>query len=278
MAISNTAEPTRGVLYVAAEEDKYVEEAFLSADSIKERFPDLSICLFTDRPSHPLCSTDRFDRVERTSDVSDFHLGRLRGSGPRWSEGLLGRLLCLRRTPYDYTLHIDTDTQVVTDELGALFTVLDDIDVAMVETSIDDSYSRFEFGRPMFNGGLVLYRRNELTWVWLREWAALSERNLRWAGLTPLPRLGMLSHLSDDQVRRDLMRNDQLSLAEILSPEVNKFGLKLRVLDYSWNYRGSRLPERNLTPPRILHLPRERVTDYASRLEGAIHWALVRMS
>jgi len=262
----------RGVVYVATQVDNYVEDAFLSADSIKERYPDLSITLFTDRLSHPLCATDRFDHVECAAEVPDFHLGTVVDHAPRWSEGQLSRLLSLRRTPYRQTLHLDTDTKLVTDELMSLFDLLDDIDVGMTECSMDDSYSRLEYGRPMFNAGLILYRRNDLTWDWLQEWAELSERNFRWASANPLPRLASLRHLSDEGIRRKLMCMDQISLVEILSPETNKFNLKLKILDGSWLYRGSQLQEQKATP-RILHIRRSDL-----ELENAIHRALARMS
>ena len=95
----------RGIVYVATKNDRYVEEAFLSAESVKQRFPDLSITLFTDAPRHALCTTDRFDCVEMIEGVT--------GLASPWAEGQLNRLRCLPRTPYARTLHLDTDTEYV---------------------------------------------------------------------------------------------------------------------------------------------------------------------
>jgi hypothetical protein len=257
-----------GILYAATKKERYIEEAFLSADSVKQRYPDLSITLFTDHVDHKLCNTDRFDIVLAAPSTN--------GIEAEWSDGQLRRLLCLRNTPYQYTLHLDTDTQIVTNELMSLFDVLDSVDVAMVETAIDISSSRILFGRPMFSAGFVLYRRNQLTWDWLAEWASLSERNFRWASKRPLPRFSMLRHIPDEETRRNLLGMDQISLVEILSPEVNKFGLKLKILDFSWNYTGSRLAENNHGSPRILHLPRQKAVTHASELEAAMQRALVR--
>jgi hypothetical protein len=254
----------RGIVYVAVKQDRYVEEAFLSADSVKQRFPSLSITLFTDRPRHALCATDRFDAIEEISSLSGF--------ASSWAEGLLSRARCLRRTPYARTLHIDTDTRVLTEELPALFDILDDIDVAMVETAVDDSYSRQHFGRRMFNGGLVLYRRNERIWAWLEAWAAASEQNFHLASQTPLPPVPILSHVAAEDVRRRLLFNDQISLVEILSPEVNRFDLALKILDYSWNHRGSRLPGNNRAPVRILHAPALKGLTHADILSVAFTW------
>jgi len=253
-----------GVLYVAVKQDRYVEEAFLSADSVKQRFPELPITLFTDRPKHALCATDRFDAVEAISSASGF--------GSVWAEGLLSRARCLVRTPYARTLHIDTDTRVITEELPALFAVLDEFDVAMVEAATDDSYSRYHFGRRMFNGGLALYRRNEPVWAWLAAWAQASEENFRLAGQTPLPPVPSLSHVAAEDVRRRLLFNDQISLVEMLSPEVNRFSLAVWTLDYSWNHRGSRLPANNRAPVRILHAPALKALTHADILAVAFAW------
>jgi len=253
-----------GVLYVAVKQDRYVEEAFLSADSVKQRFPSLSITLFTDRPGHPLCAIDRFDTVEAITSASGF--------GSLWAEGLLSRAQCLRRTPYARTLHIDTDTRLITEELPALFDVLGDFDVALAETATDDSYSRYHFGRPMFNGGLVLYRRNERVWTWLEAWARASAANFRLAGETPLPPVPSLSHVAAEDVRRRLLFNDQISLVEMLSPEVNRFDLAVKTLDYSWNHRGSRLPANNRAPVRILHAPALKGLTHADILSVAFAW------
>lgn len=248
---------------MATKADRFVEEAFLSANSVKQRFPDLSVTLFTDLPAHALCGTEVFDAVEPIESV--------RGFASDWGEGLLDRVRCLQRTPYLRTLHLDTDTRVLTDELPGLFDLLDEIDVAMVETATDDSFSRQRYGKRMFNGGLVLYRRNEKTFNWLREWAAATERNLRLAGSMPLPPIAALVHIADERVRRHLLCNDQISLVEMLSPEVNKFDLKVRSLDYPWNHRGSRLAANNLSPVKILHSPALKPLTHADILSVAFH-------
>lgn len=267
-----------GIVYVATQQDRYVEEAFLSADSVKQRYPTLPITLFTDRLEHRLCNTDRFDTVAAAADVTRRLEGKVERVTSASLEGKLKRSLSLRLTPYQYTLSLDTETQVVTDGLMSLFDILDDVDVAMAETSIDDSYSRLQYGRPMFNTGVILYRRNQLTWDWLAEWAALVERNFSWISKEPLPRVASLRHVADEEMRRTLLGFDQVAMVEILSPEVNKFDLKFKTLDYSWNHRGSRLPERNLQAPRIMHAPRDKSTAHASALEAAIQRTLAKAS
>lgn len=109
-------------------------KVFLSAESVKRRFPDLSVTLFTDGPDHVLCATGCFNNVE--------HVESTPGISSVSAAGKLNRLRCLVRTPYARTLHLDTDTRVLTEELPWLFGRLDDVNVALVEKAIDDSYSR----------------------------------------------------------------------------------------------------------------------------------------
>ena len=237
-----------GVLYVATKADSYVEEAYRSAESVKRRYPSLPTTLFTDRPEHRQCSTAVFDRVE--------YAVRSYGVVSRWAEGQLNRLRCLPRTPYARTLHLDTDTLVLTSELPSLFDRLDRNEVAMVETTVDDSYARYHLGLPMFNAGVILYRRTPRVWRWLAEWAALSERNFRVAARAHLPAMPFVDHVPEEGVRRKLLCMDQTSLTEIFSPAVNRFGLVYEVLDSAWNYRGPMPTPGAGRPVHILHAPR----------------------
>jgi hypothetical protein len=254
---------SRGIVYSASIDDCYVEEAFLSAESVKRRYPFLPITLFTDRPQHPLCRTECFDSVLEIDGVN--------GLRP-WSAGQLNRLRCLTRTPYDLTLHLDTDTRIVTDGLLELFGILENADLAMAETAVDDSYSRITFGRRMFNAGLALFRRHDVTLEWLKRWGDLSERNFIAAVQTPLPSLPILDHVNDELIRRKLLGMDQISLVEILGPESNHTMLRIKVLDYSWNHRGSRLPQNNRVPPKILHLPMLKKTIAPDLLSVVERW------
>jgi hypothetical protein len=241
----NVSSLDRGIVYVATMDDRYVEEAFLSAETAKQRWPELPITLFTDRPELELCKMPCFDGVRPLAAAT--------GIGSPWAAGQLNRLRCLPQTPYARTLHLDTDTRVLTEDLPALFERLDKVDVAMIEALLDDSYSRKHCAKRMFNAGFVLYRRNEKVWEWLAAWAERSEQNFRLAGQPALPDIPSLRHISDEQIRRKLLYMDQTSLVEILSPETNAFNLDVEILDYSWNHRGSQDPVNNQEPVKILH-------------------------
>ena len=231
---------------------------------MRRRYPTLPIALFTDRPDHLLCQLDRFDTVTTIDSVS--------GLGSGWAEGQLNRLRCLPLTPYARTLHLDTDTRLLTPDLPWLFSLLEVNDAGLVEAVPDASFSRAQYGRPMFNAGVILYRNTSLMLECLAEWLALSDRNFRWASQTPLPPVGVLQHIADEQVRRRLMYMDQTSLAEILSPEVNTFGLALVTLAYPWNDRGSRDPANRRSPVKILHTPALKGLTHPDLMDLAFDW------
>jgi len=253
-----------GIIYVATRHDLFLEEAVISADSVKQLSNTFHITLFTDRPQHPLCGLGVFDHVETVESID------VAGS---WPSGLLNKVKSLAQSPYDHTLYLDTDTTVLTSELSLLFGLADSFDVGMAEALVDDSFSRKYFARPLFNTGVILYRKNSRTIRWLAEWTARSERNCRITRQVPLPATPELRHVADPRLRRKLLGNDQISLAPLLSPEINRCGLRVVTLDYSWNHRGSTLLERNRCPIRIRHWPRESKEVQAQNLSTAIHRA-----
>jgi hypothetical protein len=251
----------RGVVYVATGDLKYLEEAFLSAESVKRRLPGMSISIFTDRPTHELCASGVFDRVEPAPPAYGIVLG--------WARGQLARIRGLRRTPYRRTVHLDTDTLLTSGELPWLFDRLERIDVAFVEATPDDSVCRDELGRRMFNAGVIAYRSAPRVFAWLDAWDALSERNFRAAARVRLPALPFVEHIADEGTRRLLLCMDQTSLTELLSPEVNQFGLEVETLPNTWNFRGASEVDGQGRPIHIQHAPRPWLTSRQERVDAA---------
>ena len=81
----------------------------------------------------------------------------------------------------------------------------------------------------------------------------LTRRHHRWSGEKRLPKIECLKHVDDLNVRRRLLRMDQLSLAQFLSPECNVFDLKVESLDESWNLRRPRIGSRATQQVKIDH-------------------------
>jgi hypothetical protein len=163
----------RGLLYAACGA-KYVAEAVASRESARRVMPDVPAVLFTDDPG--AVAGGVFERVERCS-----------------GEGRVGHKLDpMRRSPFDKTLFIDSDTHVV-EELEDVFAVLDRFDVAVAFDSARWPYGERSLaeGRvprafPEYNSGVLGFRRSAETARWIERWIELYEEQAeRWPGFVP---------------------------------------------------------------------------------------------
>lgn len=240
-------EKSKGIVYVATKREKYVAEAFLSASSAKLQAPEIPITLFTNLVDSAFAGAPCFDQVISIDSIEGFDRS--------WSEGQLDRILCLPRSPYEYSLHLDSDTRVRSADIASVFSLLDDHDMAMIECSPDNSYSREQYGRPMFNCGFILYRNDDKVGELLAAWAELTSEYFTLAAGEEEPQIECLTHIPGQKLRRKLLFMDQVSMVQLLSPDTNRFDLDCLVLDESWNYRGSRSGRPAPSHIRVDHHP-----------------------
>lgn len=240
-------EPGEGVVYVATKDPRFVEEAALSAATMRRAAPAFPIWLYTDQTDCGLNALDVFDRVVPVETCTAY--------GDASCGAKIDRLNVLNDPPFDRCLQIDTDTRSRSEAIAGIFRFLDDVDIAMVECHPDSSISRGLYGRPMFNGGLVLFRRTDKTAALFAGWRDLADANFRAAEAADLSDVQAerpyLAHVAGMEDRRTLLRRDQLALAQFFSPEVNKFALTYAQLSEGWNFRGMG-PERRLPEPIII--------------------------
>jgi len=147
---------TQGIIYTAIGQ-KYVEEAKLSAKSVKKFCPSMNITLFTDTPDQVSCEFfDHILKIENTKSPTNQYM--------------IDRLNVLLKTPYDYTLALDTDTYIM-DDLSELFAILNRFNLALCHGHMRvDPYLKavqkkkalpeipYAFGTV--NGGLILYNKD----------------------------------------------------------------------------------------------------------------------
>lgn len=236
-----------GVVYVATRKQHYIAEAFLSANSVKDFSPDLGVTLYTDIPESPLARADCFDNV--------ISLETRRTYTSLWAEGQLDRIRSLVHSPYERTLHLDVDTRILTPEFIQLFDKLDSIDIAMVICQPDVSKCSQWTGLSMFNVGFILFRRNDKVIQLLEAWEDLTRRHFEMANMEVVPPVEYLEHIEDPERRRELLFMDQTSFVQLLSPDVNKFGVNLEILDEAWNFRGTGSGRKFEKPVKISHHP-----------------------
>lgn len=218
----------RGIIYVATQSDRYIEEAALSAESAKRHAPDLPVTLFTDRPAQPR-GIACFDNVVPIPGAI---------AGDARANAMINRFTGLERTPYERTLYLDTDARVVSSDVAALFGLLDEYDLALVEDAPGTSDAMGHTGRRMFNCGVILYRRSAAP-AWLAPWKATALRNLALAQETPPPMIAETAAVADPAVRRWLLEVDKIALLSVLPPDRPQTLARVHILDNAWNYRGA---------------------------------------
>lgn len=236
-----------GMVYVATRRPQYVAEAFLSAHSARDFAPDLPITLYTDLPQLPFARSPCFSNV--------VPLETRRSYKSLWAEGQLDRIRSLRNSPYDYTLHLDSDTRVLTPEFMGLFDRLDEIDIGMAICQPDVSRCAQLSGLSMFNVGFILFRKSGPVMDLLEGWENLTRQNFELGNSEVPPRTGVTGHIDDPEIRRELLFMDQTSFVQLLSPDTNQFDVRCGIMDESWNFRGTGQGRTFDQPVRISHHP-----------------------
>ena len=146
-----------GVLYTAIGEN-YIQQAKLSAKSIKRFTREIEIACFTDQPQVAEC--EYFDQIIPVEKIER----------PR-KLYMLDRLMNLSKTPYINTLALDTDTYVLED-ISELFYILNQFDLAMCHghnriarykkaMEANQISADIPYAFSPLQGGLILFKRNQ---------------------------------------------------------------------------------------------------------------------
>jgi hypothetical protein len=157
-----------GVVYIATE-GRHLDDARVSAASLKAIHPDLPVALYSDRPAAAGC----FDRVIVVGDLASN----------------LDKARCLVRSPFERTLYLDADTFVCGD-LSGVFAVLDRFDLAAAHdlvrlppTHARDPWKAETAGIPaafcQLNGGVIAFRKCPRVDRFLADWTLRHERDRR---------------------------------------------------------------------------------------------------
>jgi hypothetical protein len=141
----------RGVVYIAIGQD-FVNEALISAQSVKRHNPQLHICLMTD-------TSDEFGVFDQHIQIE-----------PE-SHGFKHQIYYLLDSPFQNSLYLDTDTYVdapITD----LFDILDEFDMALCLSQSGTSSELTDVPAcfPEFNSGVMLYKKSNSTKALIRRW------------------------------------------------------------------------------------------------------------
>lgn len=144
-----------GVVYVATGQ-AFVDEAMVSAHSVRRHMPDLPIALFTDLERLESQPPDPFSHVYLLQHVT---------------HSCLDKMYPLLDTPFEKTLFLDTDTYVC-DRLEDVFAALDHYDIATVHPPYRVQYQLPGIPEcfPEPNTGVIAYRRSSEALEVLERW------------------------------------------------------------------------------------------------------------
>lgn len=148
---------SKGIIYIATGE-KFVKEAEVSAESVKEHMPDVNIAIMTDIDPE----SDLFDKVIELDDVRhDFG----------------DQVFNMDKTPYEKTIFLDTDIYLE-DSIADIFELLERFDVALAHNQRNFSSDQIGSGElesipesfPEYNSGVFGIRKPEQTEDLFEKW------------------------------------------------------------------------------------------------------------
>jgi hypothetical protein len=139
-----------GIFYIATG-TQFVEEAKISAKSVRSVMPDIPIAIATDvEPEFG------FDRVIEISD-------------PNY--GFEDQICNLHRSPFNKTLHLDTDIYVDSN-VTELFDLLHQFDIGVAYNHDREAFDlpRVPESFPEYNTGVIVYKNNNNFRQFTRSW------------------------------------------------------------------------------------------------------------
>jgi hypothetical protein len=148
----------QGVIYIAMGE-KYRRESAVSAKQLRE-YMDVHVTMFSDQP----VDNHVFDDVRVVDDPA---------------YGFEDKIQYIRRSPYEKTLFLDTDTYVCR-QIDELFGVLEGFDIAATPEKArygfenlpsSHEYNIIPAAFPEYNTGVLAFRNTSMTDDFLSNWS-----------------------------------------------------------------------------------------------------------
>ncbi|WP_265595671.1 hypothetical protein [Verrucomicrobium sp. BvORR106] len=163
---------------------RHLQEAVASRRSAKLQMPGLPAAIFTDLVDHPLAK--EFDFV--------FPVVKAEHSFHDVVEPLL-------RSPFEKTLHLDTDTYVC-DDCSEIFEALNHFEIAVVHDPwrSDLAIETLPQSLPTINGGVIAYRITPSVRALLESWPRIHKEKFACGTRQNQPSLREAVYLSDARV------------------------------------------------------------------------------
>lgn len=190
---------TKGVIYTAGGTQRYVDEAIFSAQTLKKHNSSLGTTLFT---SINNVKSKYFDNIIYQEPIKHSQKYKI--------ENMLN-------SPYDYTLYLDADTQVLSN-IEELFDFLLIYDLGITNRvkckwSANPVFIDY-IDKKCYNGGFLLFKKNRKVDEFISAW--LDKMNIN----------------KDDEIKAGTSTGDQVPLNELFFDEdlPTKIGLNYVIL------------------------------------------------
>jgi len=173
----------QGIVYTAVGKKKYIDQAQLSAKSAKRFQPEIHVTLVTDMPSE-----EKLDFIDNVVEIENLNVPG--------NQKMIYKLLAHLKTPYDYTLALDSDTYIL-DNISEMFDVLKRFDLAICH-----GHNRFvRYSRALeykvalpeipyafaeINSGVILYKKTEQTTKFFQDVLSLYKQKQYWSNQTSI--------------------------------------------------------------------------------------------
>ena len=161
MIVLNQKLPNNGFIYTASLERKFLISAIYSAQTLRDYYPDAHITLYTENKWHNEDTQGVFNNV--VYDAPEHKRAKL------WA---------LDKTPYDLTVYMDADVEIVHEDIQTIFdqmTSTADIMLTKIRGYNGKIY-KFAGGELTDHCGLFMYKSNKKTITFMNQWWELYQK------------------------------------------------------------------------------------------------------
>lgn len=224
------AKSNDGFIIVASIQHVYLQSALMAAESIIDYFPDAKITLFT----HAEWVDGSFDETIFDQIITeDFPQSRR------------AKLWALSKSPYDRTMYVDADAQIVSEEISEAFNQLKESDhmVMGLVRPYAAAIAKFPAGELTLHCGMFTYRKSDVLYKLFDRWFELwEEQQIVW-------------EYNPEQYPRILQNFDIFTFWRLLNEEGWDQHINIGIWeeDARWNFHGYREEELNGKEPIVYH-------------------------
>jgi hypothetical protein len=148
-------QPSNGFIYVASVNRVFLQGAIFSATSLKDYYPDAHITLYTIEEWVTPSLYNTFDNIV-TEGVPNH---------------VRAKLWALDKTPYDLTVYLDADTEILHEDIANIWDEMTDADIMITKIrGYAGKINIFPGGELTDHCGMFMYRKSDKTMAFMKEW------------------------------------------------------------------------------------------------------------